>query len=168
MSETKDLSGAEGRQHIGKLIENIHICMLTTVAADGTLDSRPMGLKTQDFDGTLWFLTRKESGKVGEIAEDAHVSVVFAEPGDSKYVSMKGRARVKQDRARIDELWNPMMKAWFPEGKDDPSIAVLEVTVAEAQYWEASSSKLIWGAKYLAAAVTGGKVDVGESGTVKF
>ena len=168
MSETKHLSGAEGRERIGKLIENIHICMLTTLAADGTLDSRPMGLKTQDFDGRLWFLTRKESGKVGEIAEDAHVSVVFAEPGDSKYVSMKGRARVYQDRAKIDELWNPMMKAWFPEGKDDPSVAVLEVTVVEAQYWEASSSKLIWGAKYLAAAVTGGKVDVGETGTVKF
>ena len=59
-----------------------------------------------------------------------------------------------------------MYKAWFPEGEDDPSIAVLKVEITEAQYWEASSSKLIFGMKYLAAAVTGGKVDVGESGKV--
>lgn len=168
MSEMKHLSGPEGKQHIGKLIENIHICMLNTLNPDGTIDSRPMGLNTQDFDGTLWFLTRKESGKVGEIADDAHVTVVFSEPRDSKYISMKGRARVSQDRAKIHELWNPMMNAWFPEGKDDPSIAALEVKIAEAQYWEASSSKIVVGVKYLAAAITGGKVDVGESGKVTF
>jgi hypothetical protein len=39
--------------------------------------------------------------------------------------------------------------------------------VDEAQYWEASSSKIVMGIKYLAAAVTGGKVDVGETGKVK-
>ena len=59
-----------------------------------------------------------------------------------------------------------MYKAWFPEGEDDPSISVLRVDLSEAQYWEASSSKILFGMKYLAAAVTGGKVDVGESGKV--
>jgi general stress protein 26 len=59
-----------------------------------------------------------------------------------------------------------MFKAWFPEGEDDPNIAVLRVDVTEAQYWEASSSKLVFGIKYLASAVTGGKIDVGETGKV--
>ncbi len=60
-----------------------------------------------------------------------------------------------------------MYKAWFPEGEDDPQITVLRVDIHEAQYWEASSSKLIFGIKYLAAAVTGGEVNVGESGSVR-
>ena len=59
-----------------------------------------------------------------------------------------------------------MYKAWFPQGEDDPAIAVLRVDITEAQYWEASSSKLVRGLKYLAAAATGGKVDLGETGTV--
>jgi general stress protein 26 len=59
-----------------------------------------------------------------------------------------------------------MYKAWFPEGEDDPAITVLKVDVTEAQYWKASSSKIVMGIKYLAAAVTGGKVDVGEQGKV--
>jgi hypothetical protein len=79
----------------------------------------------------------------------------------------KGTATISRDKAKIHELWNAMYKAWFPEGEDDPQIAVMKVEVTEAEYWEASSSKLVFGIKYLAAAVTGGKVDVGESGTVR-
>jgi general stress protein 26 len=59
-----------------------------------------------------------------------------------------------------------MYKAWFPKGEDDPEIAVLRVDITEADYWEASSSKLVMKAKYLAAAVTGGSVPVGESGHI--
>jgi general stress protein 26 len=139
---------------------------MTTAAGDGSFDSRPMATQKTEFDGTLWFLTRRESDKVREMADDDHVSLLYEDPGDSKYVAVKGRATVSRDRAKIHELWNPMYKAWFPQGEDDPAISVVKVTVSEAQYWEASSSKLVMGIKYLAAAVTGGKVDVGETGKV--
>lgn len=167
MSEFKELSGPEGMKKIGELIKGIRITMMSTIARDGSIDSRPMVTQETDaFDGTVWFLTRGESGKVYEIERDAHVTLIYADPSDSKYVMAKGRASVSEDRAKIKVLWNPMYKAWFPAGEDDPSIAVLRVDIAEAQYWEASTSKLVFGMKYLAAAVTGGKVDVGESGKV--
>ena len=51
--------------------------------------------------------------------------------------------------------------------EDDPEIAVLRVDVTEGDYWEASSSKLVMGVKYVAAAVTRGKVEVGEAGHVR-
>jgi hypothetical protein len=60
-----------------------------------------------------------------------------------------------------------MYKAWFPEGEDDPDIAVMRVEVAEGEYWEANSSKIVMGIRYVAAAVTGGQVSVGEAGHVK-
>ena len=166
MSEVKMLSGAEGMKKIGELIKDVRICMMTTAAGDGSFDSRPMATQKTDFDGTVWFLTRHESGKVEEIEQDAHVSLVYADPSNHNYVTAKGRASVSSDKAKIHELWNPMFKAWFPGGEDDPQIAVLKVDVTEALYWEASSSKLVFGLKYLAAAVTGGAVSVGESGKV--
>ena len=166
MTEQKHLSGAEGIAKIGALIKDIRIAMMTTAAGDGSFDSRPMATQKTEFDGTVWFLTRQESGKVHELADDSHVSLLYADTSDSKYVSAKGRASISKDRAKIHELWNPMYKAWFPEGEDDPSIAVLRVEISEAQYWEASSSKLVRGIKYVAAAATGGKVDLGEMGTV--
>lgn len=162
----KQLSGPEGIKKFSALIEDIPIAMLVTTARDGTFDSRPMAVQAKDFDGSLWFLTRSESGKVHEIHDDAHVLLLFVDHSDSKYVSAKGTAHVIQDRAKIHELWSPLYKAWFPSGENDPNIAVLRVDITEADYWEASSSKLVRSIKYLAAAATGGAVEVGESGTV--
>ena len=166
MSE-EHLSGPAGMKKIGELIQDIRIAMMTTAAPDGSFDSRPMATQKTEFDGTVYFLTRQESGKVQELAYDSHVSLLYADPGDSKFVSVKGKATVYRDQAKIEELWNPMYKAWFPQGETDPAIAVLRVTVHEAQYWEASSSRLVRGLKYVAAAATGGKVDIGTQGTVK-
>lgn len=166
MSEHNDLSGQEGMAKIGELIKDIHICMMTTAAGDGSFDSRPMGVHKSPFDGTVYFLTRHESGKVKELEHDRHISLIYSDPSNYNYVAAKGTGEVSEDRAKIHELWSPIFKAWFPLGEDDPSIAVLKVTIHEAQYWEASSSKIVVGVKYLAAALTGGKVDVGHTGHV--
>ncbi len=161
-----ELSGAEAREKVGALVKGIHICMMNTAAKDGSIDSRPMALQDSPFDGTLWFLTRGSSEKVDEVQADRHVTLTFAEPSDHKYVTLKGRASVSQDRAKVHELWNAMYKAWFPNGPDDPEIAVLRVDVTDGDYWEASGSKVVFFAKYALAAATGGSVAVGESGHV--
>jgi general stress protein 26 len=163
----KELSGEEGQKKIAELTKGIHICMMTTICTDGSMTSRPMAVQDEPFNGTLWFLTRSTSDKIEEIKQDQHVTLAFSEPSDSKYISLKGRASVNQDRAKIHELWNPMYKAWFPKGEDDPEIAVLRVDVSEGDYWEASGGKLVMGVKYIAAAVTGGKVPLGEAGHVE-
>ena len=165
MSE-EHLDGRAGIEKIGALIKDIRIAMMTTAAADGSFDSRPMATQKTEFDGSVYFLTRQESGKVQELADDSHVSLVYADAANGKYVSVKGRATVYRDQAKIEELWTPMYKAWFPEGETDPAIAVMRVDVQEAQFWEASSSRLVRGLKYVAAAATGGKVAIGTQGTV--
>lgn len=164
-----ELSGSEGLAKIEGLIKGIHICMMTTVGKGGSMDSRPMGVPSGEkgkFDGTLWFLTRGSSEKVDEVQADRHVTLTFAEPKDSTYVTLKGKATISSDRAKIKELWSPIYKAWFPGGEDDPDIAAMRVEVSAADYWEASASKLVVMAKYVTAAVTGGGVAVGESGHV--
>jgi general stress protein 26 len=165
-NEHQNLSGAEAREKVAALVKGIHICMMNTVGKDGSIDSRPMALQQTPFDGTLWFLTKGSSEKVDEVQQDRHVTLTFAEPSDHKYVTLKGRASVSKDRSKIHELWNNMYKAWFPKGEDDPEITVLRVDVSDGDYWEASSSKLVFYAKYALAAATGGGVPVGESGHV--
>lgn len=167
MSEQKVLTGREGMAKIGELIKDVRICMMVTAGADGSMDARPMATQKTEFDGTVWFLTRQESAKVEEMQSDSHVTLVYSDPKGENYVTLKGRATMSRDRAKIHDMWNPMYRAWFPEGEDDPQITVVRVDATEAQYWDASSSKIVLGVRYLAAAVTGGKVDVGESGRVK-
>lgn len=166
-SKYQELSGDEGRRKIAELVKGIRIAMMTTLAGDGSIDARPMAVQDKPFDGTLWFLTRRSSDKVSELEQDRHVTLTFSEPSDSKYITLKGRGTVTQDRGKIHELWNPMYKAWFPQGEDDPEITVLRVDVVEGFFWEASSSKILMYAKYLAAAVTHGAVPVGTAGHVR-
>jgi general stress protein 26 len=152
-TEYKELSGEEGREKIIEVVKGIHIAMMTTIAEDGSMSSRPMAVQDKPFDGTLWFLTRNTSDKIDEIAQDQHITLTFAENSSSKYLSLKGRASVNEDRAKIKDLWNPMYKAWFPK-------------VHEGNYWEATSGKMIMMAKYAYAAATGKKVEIGEAGHV--
>lgn len=166
-TDYKTFSGDEGQKKIAELTKGMHICMMTTLCKDGSLSSRPMAVQDEPFNGTMWFLTRSQSEKVEDIAQDQNITLTFAEPSESKYISLKGRADVSQDRAKIKELWNPMYRAWFPDGEDDPEIAVLRVDISEGDYWEASSNKFVRGARYLASSLTGGKVAVGEAGHIE-
>lgn len=159
-----ELHGPEGIAKIAEMVEGIRICMLSTVVGEGYAVSRPMATQDVAFEGMVYFLTRSTSGKVENIAGNQRVTLDYADPGDSKYVTLRGVASVYRDQKKIDEMWNPMYKAWFPEGKEDPEIAILKVEIREGEYWEANSSKIIMGIKYVAAAVTGGKVPVGEAG----
>jgi general stress protein 26 len=162
----EELSGETGKKKVAELVKDIRIAMMTTVANDGTMSSRPMAVQNTPFNGTLWFLTRDSSEKVDELQDDSHVTLAFADTSSSKYISLKGRASVSKDKAKIHELWNPLYKAWFPNGEDDPQIAVLRVEVTEGDFWEASSGKLVQLAKYAYAAATGGKVELGKAGHV--
>jgi len=161
-----ELGGAEGMKKIAELVKGIRIAMLCTTGEAGEIRSRPMATQDEPFDGTLWFLTQRSSEKVDEIQQHQKVTLDYADPEHSKYITLRGTASVNQDKAKIKKLWNPMYKAWFPKGEDDPEIAVLRVDISEGDYWEANSSKIVMGIRYVAAAVTGGAVPLGESGHV--
>jgi general stress protein 26 len=77
------------------------------------------------------------------------------------YVAITGTASVTNDRAKIKELWSKADEAWW-DSADDPSIRVLTVVPDDAELWK-GPNRLLAGAKMLAAAVTGAKVDFGEN-----
>ena len=162
-----ELSGPAGMKKIAALVKGIRIAMMSTLDTSGQIRSRPMATQETDFDGTLWFLTRNTSEKVDDLQHYEVVTLDYADPDHSKYITLRGKATLSQDRGKIKELWNAMYKAWFPHGEDDPEITVLRVDITEGEYWEANSSKIIMGIKYVAAAMTGGAVSVGETGHVK-
>lgn len=163
----KNVAGAEGVAKIKELTKDVHIAMLTTVAEDGTLHSRPMGTESTDFDGTLWFVTRIESGKVDEIREDSHVLVTYEQPKDGIYLALQGRAGIIRDRAAIKQHWYKLADAWFKEGSDDPAAALIQVKVTGGEYWQNSSSGMMRLGKLALASVLGAdKVDVGDAGKI--
>ncbi len=143
-------------------IKDIHIAMLTTIQPDGTLRSRPMGTQQAEFDGDLWFFTAADAPKVEEVEQAHNVSISYARPESNTYISISGRAYLVRDKARAKELWNPMLKAWFPKGLDDPELALLRVEVEQAEYWDTPSGKVVAMLGIAKAAITGQTAKVGE------
>lgn len=127
MSETN-------KEHLYRVLKDFDTAMLITRASTGELRARPMAMAKTEPDADLWFATPLDSAKVDEIQRDSHINVAFQ--GRDKFVSISGRAEVVKDRAKIDELWNEMWKVWFPEGKDDPNLALLRVEATKGEYWD--------------------------------
>jgi general stress protein 26 len=150
-------------QHFGDLIQGIKVAMMTTVEADGSLRSRPMWTHDRDFDGELWFFTREHTPKVEEVEHDHHVSLAYSDPTKDRYVSVSGRCRLVLDREKARELWNPTLKAWFPEGLDDPELALLCVRVERAEYWDTPNSRMVQFAGMVKAVLTGETYKPGDN-----
>jgi len=158
-----DSNRSDAVKKLGELIKDIKIAMLTTADTDGSLRSRPMATQTQAFDGDLWFFTREHSGKVDEVQREHQVNVSYAAPSDNRYVSVSGTGRIVTDRAKIKELWSPVLKAWFPKGEDDPEIALIKVTAEKAEYWDAPSGTMVKLIGFVKAIATGKTYEPGEN-----
>ena len=152
----------ESIEKIRELTHGIDFCMLTTIDS-GHLRSRPMSTQEMDLDGELWFFTSDDTHKVTEIEKDNRVNLAYSKPDDNVYLSISGRAEVVKDRAKIEELWSPVLKAWFPEGKDDPTLCLLKVSVEQAEYWDAPNSKIVQLFGMVKAIATGQEADYGEN-----
>lgn len=156
-------------QKLRDLVKDIDFCMLTTIDERGDLHSRPMSSNGDiDQNGDMWFFTGAFSHKVDEIKNTPRVNVSFADPQNQNYVSVTGRARLVRDRQKIDELWRPEFLMWFPEGKDDPNIGLLQVKIQKAEYWDSPSSAISFALNFVSAIVTGEEPDSGEHKKLEF
>jgi general stress protein 26 len=161
MQETRQ----ESIEKLKKMLEDIDFCMLTTLSG-GKIRSRPMSTQELGLDGDLWFFTSEDTHKVDEIKADNRVNVAYSKPSDDVYVSVYGTGEISKDPAKIEELWNPILKAWFPDGLDDTKLCLLKVSVEEAEYWDTPSSSLVQVAGFVKALVTGKEMESGDHGKI--
>jgi general stress protein 26 len=149
---------------LGHLLEGIDIAMLTTLGDRGYPVSRPLSTQAASFDGkVLWFFTEADSPKVGEIRRHPKVNLGYASKEKNIYVSIAGDARILRDQRKINQLWSDALKAFFPNGKEDPNLVLLEVGVRTAEYWEGPGSLLGQLLTFVVARATGEEEVMGEN-----
>ena len=162
------MSSAETQQDdlnkLREMVKDIDFCMLTTLDENGDPHSRPMSSNGDiDQTGNLWFFTSVSSHKVSEIENTPKVNVSFADPKNQRYVSITGVANLVRDRNKIKDLWRPEFRMWFPEGKDDPEIALLQIRLEKAEYWDSPSSTIGFALSFVSSLITGKQPDFGEN-----
>ncbi|AWH28764.1 MULTISPECIES: pyridoxamine 5'-phosphate oxidase family protein [Stenotrophomonas] len=157
---------AEHIAQLSELIKDVEVAMFTTTGVDGRLYSRPLGTQQVDFDGDLWFATAADSPKVAEIALNPRVNVAYASTSKNTYVSVSGRARIVDDREKIEALWSPAMKLFFPGGKDDPNLRLIQVRAETAEYWEGPGTLLGKALSFVLSAVQDDPSQLGDNGFI--
>ena len=160
----------EARQHLWKMIKDIRFAMFVTRHDNGHLHSRPMTTQNKEIgaDGSLWFFMSKKSGPVDDLKAEPIVNISYADPSADTYVSVSGTAVLIEDQAPKNLLWNKMTEAWFPGGPTDPDLALVQVKIVHANYWDVKESKLVQLYEMAKAVVTGKPpTGMGEHGEVR-
>nr|WP_321222824.1 pyridoxamine 5'-phosphate oxidase family protein [uncultured Psychroserpens sp.] len=161
--ESQDLIGQEAISKIAALLDNNKLAMMAT-----KLDSMPFSvcpMTTQEIDNTgkLWFFTGKSSEHYKYLQKDNRLHLTYANQSNQEYLSVYGTAQLLVDKQKIDALWSPILKVWF-DGKDDPNLALLCVTIKDAYYWDQKYNKAVTIFKMAKAAVTGEESDTNNQG----
>lgn len=131
------VSPTEEAEHFISLLKEFSTAMLVTHAGEHDLHARPMAVARVEDDGRLWFISGADTAKIHEIEVDSHVHL-FAQDGNSAFLSLTGRATLIGDREKIAELWQEPFRVWFPGGKDDPDIELIVVRPESGEFWDST------------------------------
>lgn len=168
MDNTEDLNNKEAIDKLKSLVSDITVCLFCTdlKTADGAT-CRPMSAIKVCDQGNIWFFSEKNSDKNKAIEADKKVQLFFSHPGKSSYLVVNGDAEIISDKVKIDELWTPVAKIWFKEGKDDPTISIIKVSPGDAYYWDTDGNRMINILKMVASVATGTNLVSGNHGALK-
>ena len=163
------LAGETAIKKARALLPSFRTAMLVTRASEsGELHMRPMALQgdLSTFGGTLWFFADDRSDKIREIGRDPRVFLVFQNEHESRFLQLSGDAHAVDDRAKMRELYSPVIRTWFPDGLDDPHLVLLRIDVTNGTFWESPGGIVQVLAAFTKSVVTGTPGKGGRSGTM--
>lgn len=163
-----DLFGPEAVEKMRALAKQARTCFFcTSFRADQPVATRPMSVQKVDDRGRFFFLSASDSRKNQELTADPNVQLMFQGSAHSDFLTVSGQAVISRDKAKIKELWEPLLKTWFTEGVDDPRITVIEVSPREGYYWDTKHNRAVAFAKMAIGAATGKTLDDSVEGTLR-
>jgi general stress protein 26 len=129
VSENQDLN----QDKVVEIMRGDRFCMLTSIGVSdqGRLHSHPMTPQEVTDGGDVWFFVDAGSEQAANVAAEKRVYLAFAD--GSTWLSVTGHARLHRDPAKVEELWNPVVEAWFPDGKESPNVQLMLVEADSAE-----------------------------------
>jgi general stress protein 26 len=164
VSEKLTSGDADGELDLGALrnrVSKVRTVMFTSLDERGTLSSRPLTVQHVSESGDVLFVVDRGAEWVSPTINAANVSFV---DGSTTWISVAGRAGVVDDSQLLDDLWNPVLDSYFPDGR--ASAVVLQVHSDRWEYWTAPN-QLVQLVEIAKAKVGDDRPDLGESGTIE-
>jgi general stress protein 26 len=136
----KHLKNSDALTKLKTLAENIDFTMMETNLGNEPSHIIPMRTKEVDNEGSIWFLSNKNSNHISHIEANNSIQLIYAKPSNMEFMNIYGKAFVCHDETIIKRYYNDSDNAWF-DGITDPNIAVIKVIPKDAHYWEIKSGK---------------------------
>lgn len=109
----------------------------------------------------LWFITAKGTDIADAAVQISAATFIIASEADKYHLAAEGTCVVVQDRAKLEELWNPVVDSWFDGGIDDPDVRLIRCEVSRAEAWETTGA-VGFAMQMVKAQVTGDAPDLGR------
>ncbi len=122
---------------------------------------QPMTAFREAETGKIWFFTRADTDLARSIEEGKPAMMVVQRTRFQACVS--GELTLQHDPARIEKYWNPVVAAWYPEGKSDPRLTMLCLDVQDAQVWLNEAGPVKFAYEIAKANMTNTTPDLGGS-----
>ncbi|HEV3411187.1 MAG TPA: pyridoxamine 5'-phosphate oxidase family protein [Puia sp.] len=165
MSEQSYMRDKQAIRRLQDLATEINICLFCSgLCSDEREGCRPMVTSGVDEEGSIWFMSARSSEKNREIAIDPRVKLYYSHPGKGSFLIVTGMADIVYDRGKIRALWNPLDRAWFSEGEDDPAISLIRVRPQHAHYWDVKGNRMVNFLRMVATVATGKTLADGQEG----
>lgn len=168
IDKKEELTGDDAREKLRQLLAAFPIAFMVTVdGADVT--ARPIGVVGDHdaFDGSLWFITDRRSRKVRAIDRGCTTTLLFQDDKRGAYLQLHGRATVVDDRIRLEQLYTPVQRTWFPDGPGDPQMTLVRFDAECGDYWDGHQSMVRLAVAYVKSVVTGTPGASGHAGVAK-
>lgn len=139
MNDVVNTQQLNAPEMIKKLAEQIKICIFCTNLSEQPFAARPMIIQEVDDRGDIWFLSSEVSDKNIEVKMDDKVQLLFCDIKSSEYLSVYGSAYIYKEKKIIDSKAKHSVKAWIPDGTNDPNIALIRIIPEDAFYWNSKT-----------------------------
>ena len=121
-------------------IESARYCWLVTAGEDGFPNLRPMGRLPNRAGGgedslTVQFLTDGRSRKASDMRRDDRVAIIYQHDADEAFVTLRGRATLRESEAEVRQRWNRAYDALVPAEEDRKHAMFVEVDVERMDLW---------------------------------
>lgn len=146
-------------QKLWKEIEDNRTGMLGLMRDDQHF--QPMTAFVERDTNQIWFFTYKDTD-LAEAAGQGGGHAMFVYQGKDIQACIGGELTVRQDAARMEKYWSPVVAAWYPEGKDDPRLTMLCLDCHDAQVWVTEAGPLRFAFEIAKANASKSRPDLGE------
>ena len=123
------------REHFWKELSSSPFLM---IGLDGNREhSLPMTAQLdKDADSAFWFYTSRDN----RLTPGGPAMAQFAAKGHDLFACIHGTLVEERDPAVIDRYWSKQVEAWYPGGRNDPSLLMLRFELGDAEIWLADMS----------------------------